>query len=138
MPPRMCLECLPALIVDAHFVVLATCVRGTAHLAESIDAQFTWQTVAVAVTDLHAYAVLTTFPLRTVVLLAALALTESRYTHVLARTILRSVANIRHSDAALLRRGVPMEAQWAGTDRCVICATADSIWTADILSATRI
>lgn len=122
----------PAFVVDANFVVVATGVRCAADLAETVDAEFSGQTVAVAVTDLDADAVLAAFPFGTVVLFAALALTESRDAQVLAGTVLGTVADIGHSDAALLRRGVPVEAERTGARDGVVGATADRVWTTDV------
>lgn len=66
-----------ALVIDAHFVVLASDIRRAAGFASTIDTQFAGQTVTVAVTYLYANTILAAFTLRAVVLFRALTLTQS-------------------------------------------------------------
>lgn len=127
-----------ALVVDAHLVVVAPDVGGAAHLAHPIDAQFPRQAVAVAVAQLHAYSILATFTLGAVVRLAALALAESGHAQVLTGAILGTLAYVRHSDAALLGRGIPVEAEGTGARGCVIGDATDRVRAANILPFARI
>lgn len=57
---------------------------------------------------------------------------------MLAGAVLRTLADIWHSNAPLLRCGVPMKAEGTGAGRGVISAAANRVWTADILPLTRI
>lgn len=127
-----------ALVVDAHLVVVATDVGSAAHLAHPVDAQLPRQTVAVAVAQLHAYSVLATFALGTVARLAALALAESGHAQVLTGAILGTLAYVRHSDAALLGRGIPVEAEGTGAGGRVIGDATDRVWPANVLPFARI
>lgn len=65
---------IPALVVDTDFVAFAADVGSTTRFARAIDAQLAGQAIAVAVTYLHADAVLATFALRAIVLLRTLTL----------------------------------------------------------------
>lgn len=57
---------------------------------------------------------------------------------MLAGAVLGTLAYIGHPDAALLRRGVPVEAKGTGASSGVVVATADRVRTADVLALARI
>lgn len=127
-----------ALAVNAHFVAFATDIRGTARLARAVDTQFAGQTITIAVTYLHANAILTALALRAIVLFRTLALTQSRDAYVLAGTILRSVARIWHSNATLLWGRITVEAERTRARDRVIRATANRIWSTRVFPTARI
>lgn len=57
---------------------------------------------------------------------------------MLTGAILGTLAYVRHSDAALLGRGIPVEAEGTGAGGRVIGDATDRVWPANVLPFARI
>lgn len=124
--------------VDTSLVVLASCVGCAADFAVSVDAQFSGQTITVAVTNFYAKTVFARFSAGTIRLDGTSTLTETRETRMIRRTISARCTNSWNSHAALSRRWIALEAWRAGTSRRVLETGANCVWPTNVFLSAGI